>query len=180
MTIVVNTKGKTISFGSQSASCRIGRAGFTPQDQGREGDAKTPLGSYQIRFGLYRPDRLAPPPSPLPFWPLREDDGWCDDPNDPAYNRFIRRPFTPSEPSRKPLCNTPSHEALWREDGAYDIIIVISHNDSPPVPDRGSAVFIHVAQPDERQTLGCIALAPETMVALLPHLTPGTVIDIRR
>jgi len=86
--------------------------------------------------------------------------------DDPAYNRFIRLPH----PARE---KQVSHEKLWREDGAYDIILVMSHNDSPPVPNLGSAVFIHIAQPDDRQTLGCIALAPDNMVKLLPKLETG-------
>jgi L,D-peptidoglycan transpeptidase YkuD (ErfK/YbiS/YcfS/YnhG family) len=128
---------------------------------GREGDAKTPLGDYHLRFGLYRADRLPAPQSPLTFRPLREDDGWCDASSDPAYNRFIRLPYD------------ASHEKLWREDGAYDIILVISHNDSPPITGLGSAVFIHIAQVDDRQTLGCIALTPDVMVKLMPHLKAG-------
>ncbi|WP_427453260.1 L,D-transpeptidase family protein [Litorimonas sp. WD9-15] len=138
--------------------CRIGKSGFIDGAAGREGDAKTPLGHYRLRFGLYRADRLPKPKSPLTFRPLRQDDGWCDAQTDPAYNRFIRRPYP------------ASHEALWREDGAYDILLVMSHNDSPPVAGLGSAVFIHIAQPDDRKTLGCIALAPEEMVKLLPEL----------
>lgn len=133
---------------------------------GREGDAKTPLGEYNLRFGLYRADRLPEPHSDLTFRRLRKDDGWCDAPSDPAYNRFIRLPYP------------ASHEALWREDGAYDIIVVMSHNDTPPVPDLGSAVFIHIAQPDDRKTLGCIALAPEDMVQLLPLLETGQTVRI--
>jgi len=134
---------------------------------GREGDAKTPLGNYVLRFGLYRADRLGKPPSELTFRRLQKDDGWCDAPEDPAYNRLIRLPYK------------ASHEKLWREDGAYDIILVMSHNDSPPVSGLGSAVFLHIAQPDDRNTLGCIALAPEDMVKLLPQLYLGMEIRIR-
>ena len=126
--------------------------------KGREGDHKTPIGNYHMRFGLYRADRLPHPKTKLNFRPLRKDDGWCDATDDPAYNRFIRLPLS------------ASHEKLWREDGAYDVIIVMSHNDSPPISGLGSAVFIHVAQPDDRQTLGCIALEPDVMVKLLPEL----------
>ena len=136
-------------------------------DLGREGDAKTPLGRYHLRFGLYRADRLPAPQSPLTFRPLREDDGWCDASSDPAYNRFIRLPYD------------ASHEKLWREDGAYDIILVISHNDSPPITGLGSAVFIHIAQADDRQTLGCVALTPDVMVKLMPHLKAGGVVSIQ-
>ena len=159
--IFINAANRTLTCGSLTLACRIGKAGYIDGAKGREGDAKTPLGEYRLRFGLYRPDRLPKPRSDLTFRALRENDGWCDAAGDPAYNRLIRLP-SPS-----------SHEALWREDGAYDIILVISHNDSPPVSGLGSAVFIHVAQPDDRQTLGCVALAPENMVRLLPHLKMG-------
>jgi L,D-peptidoglycan transpeptidase YkuD (ErfK/YbiS/YcfS/YnhG family) len=134
--------------------------------EGREGDAKTPLGTYQLRFGFYRADRMPRPKSPLTFHALRPDDGWCDDPTDAAYNRFVQTPY----PAR--------HEALWREDGAYDIILVMSHNDSPPQAGLGSAVFIHCRQPDHRPTLGCLALAPPDMWQLLAQVGPGTLIQI--
>lgn len=141
-------------------------------EAGREGDEKTPLGQYKLRFGLYRPDRLPRPKSSLTFRPLRRDDGWCDDPNDPAYNRYIRLPVE------------TSHEKLWREDGAYDIILIMDHNDSPPQKDSagkglGSAVFIHIAQPDDRETMGCIALTPDVMSVLLPHLHFGLEIFVQ-
>ena len=164
--MIINTKTKRLKMGELDLPCRIGKAGSTPFKDGREGDAKTPLGEYRLRFGLYRADRLPQPNSDLTFRPLRQDDGWCDAPNDPAYNRFIRLPYPAAE-------KQVSHEALWREDGAYDVILVMSHNDNPPVANLGSAVFIHVAQADDRKTLGCIALAPEQMVQVLPKLRLG-------
>ena len=141
--------------------------GAIAQALGREGDEKTPLGDYRLRFGLYRDDRLPAPKSDLTFRPLRENDGWCDDSDDAAYNRFIRLP------------HEASHEKLWREDGAYDIILVMDHNDSPPEPGLGSAVFCHIAQFDDRETLGCVAFAPEVMVKLLPYLKPGMSMSIQ-
>jgi L,D-peptidoglycan transpeptidase YkuD (ErfK/YbiS/YcfS/YnhG family) len=170
--IVINTETRRLTCGKLDLPCRIGKAGAVPMEKGREGDAKTPMGEYVLRFGLYRADRLPRPRSDLTFRPLRQDDGWCDAPDDPAYNRFIRLPYPAKE-------KQVSHETLWREDGAYDIIIVMSHNDSPPVPNLGSAVFIHIAQPDDRNTLGCIALEPEAMVKLLPKLKMGMTIQIQ-
>ena len=164
--ILISAAKRTLSFGPLTLPCRIGKGGAIEMAKGREGDEKTPLGDYRLRFGLYRADRLPKPRSALTFRPLRKDDGWCDAPDDPAYNRFIRLPYA------------ASHESLWREDGAYDIILVMSHNDSPPVAGLGSAVFIHVAQPDDRQTLGCVALAPEAMVQLLPYLRMGMGVKI--
>lgn len=162
----IDTTKRRLIFGNLNLPCRIGRSGVIPVARGGEGDEKTPLGDYQLRFGLYRADRLPKPRSGLAFRPLRKDDGWCDAPTDPAYNRFVRLPYP------------ASHEKLWREDGAYDVVIVMSHNDSPPVPGLGSAVFIHVAQADDRQTLGCIALAPEEMTKLFPHLETGMGVKI--
>ena len=164
--LLINAKNRTATLDGVCVPCRIGRAGYAHDAQGREGDAKTPLGEYVLRYGLYRADRLPPPPSPLTFRAIRENDGWCDAPDDPAYNRYIRLPYA------------ASHERLWREDGAYDIILVISHNDSPPVPGLGSAVFLHIAQPDDRLTLGCIAFTPEAMVRLLPELRSGMAVRI--
>ena len=165
-TLKIDCKSKNLLCGPIATPCRIGKSGYISGKSGREGDSKTPLGEYVLRFGLYRADRLAPPPSPLTFRPLRSDDGWCDDINDPAYNRFIRLPYS------------ASHENLWREDGAYDIILVMSHNDSPPKPGLGSAVFIHIAQPDDRQTMGCIALTPDHMVQILPYLYKDMTVSI--
>ncbi len=167
MSISVRCAPRTIRFGGQTYPCRIGREGSIDQAKGREGDAKTPCGEYILRFGLYRPDRLpGPPPSLLKFMALEPDDGWCDDPDDHAYNRFIRLPYP------------ASHERMWREDGAYDLVLVMNHNDSPPEKGRGSAVFIHIAQPDDRGTLGCIALAPDAMIALVKYAQAGMKISI--
>ena len=157
----MSTSTRIVQFDDKNYPCRIGRKGAIAFENGREGDEKTPIGDYALRFGLYRADRLARPKSGLTFRPLRPDDGWCDASNDPAYNRFIRLPYA------------ASHEKLWREDGAYDVVLVMSHNDSPPETGLGSAVFIHVAQYDDRDTLGCVALAPEVMVRLLPQLKTG-------
>jgi len=167
LSLFVDTSTRTLKFMRAIHPCRIGKRGAIICVDGREGDQKTPIGTYHIRFGLYRADRLAQPKSQLTFRPIRENDGWCDASDDPGYNRFVRLPYP------------ASHERLWREDGAYDIIIVISHNDAPPAADLGSAVFIHVAQPDDRQTLGCIAIEPEVISKLLPDLRPDMPVIIK-
>ena len=108
--IVIETGKGLLHCGALALPCRIGKAGAVPMAAGREGDAKTPLGEYNLRFGFYRADRLPKPRSPLTFHALRPDDGWCDAPNDPAYNRFVPLP-------NKAKGQEVSHEKLWREDG---------------------------------------------------------------
>ena len=133
--------------------CAIGKGGRRPDKQ--EGDGATPTGLLPLRRLLYRADRLAIPACAVPREALAPSDGWCDDPADAAYNRQVRLPH----PAR--------HEALWRVDGLYDLIGVLGWNDSPAVPGRGSAIFLHVARPDYGPTEGCVALARPDLLALL-------------
>ena len=30
---------------------------------------------------------------------------------------------------------------MWRDDGAYDLVVPLGYNDAPPEPGRGSAIF---------------------------------------
>lgn len=135
------------------ARCALGRGGLG--DDKREGDGATPIGRFPLRRVLFRPDRLAAPPTALPVAPLRADDGWCDDPGDGRYNTPVRLPC----PAR--------HEVLWRDDGLYDLIVVVGYNDDPPVAGRGSAIFIHVATADYAPTGGCVALALADLLSLV-------------
>ncbi|MFO1152572.1 MAG: L,D-transpeptidase family protein [Rhodospirillales bacterium] len=158
-----------LSWPGGQRPCRLGRAGIRVDK--REGDGATPAGLHPLRRVLWRDDRLSPPATGLPRQPIRPDDGWCDDPADAAYNRPVTLPY----PGR--------HERLWRDDGLYDVIVVIGHNDDPVVAGAGSAVFIHVVAPDGAPTAGaptagCIALALPDLLALLTACRLGDAIDV--
>lgn len=164
--IIVSSAG-VLSFGGLQFRCALGKGGVRPEAEKREGDGATPLGRYPLRRVFYRADRLAAPQTRLPLQALTPQDGWCDDPLDPAYNRFVTLP-----------CGA-SHEKLWRDDAVYDVIVVLGHNDDPPVPGLGSAIFMHVARPDYSGTEGCVALALPDLLALLAVLRPATQIELR-
>lgn len=154
------------TYAAPGIACRIGRGGARPATEKREGDGATPLGEWPIRGALLRRDRVRlAAPLALPWRWLRPDDGWSDDPADPAYNRPVRHP------------HRFSAERLWREDSLYDVILVLGHNDAPPVRGAGSAIFLHLA-PD-RATEGCVAIARADMLALLPLVEPGSTLLIR-
>ena len=104
----------------------------------------------------------------MPLVPIREHDGWCDDPADPLYNRPVTLPYD------------ASHEKMWREDDVYDIVVELGHNDDPPVPGLGSAVFLHVAKPDYEATEGCIALSEADLRTALKSAGPGSFLEICR
>lgn len=151
----------------RSIRCSIGRSGACPAEAKCEGDGATPLGTWPLRGVLLRPDRVvAPAAIGLPWRWLRCDDGWSDDPADPAYNRPVRHP------------HAHSAETLWREDGLYDVIVILGHNDTPPVPGAGSAIFLHCWQ-EGAATEGCVALAKDDLLALLPQLVVGDRLTIR-
>lgn len=145
--------------------CALGRSGVKPAADKREGDGASPAGVFAVRRVLYRPDRGAPV-TRLPALPIAPDDGWCDDPGDLAYNRPVRRPYPAS-------C-----EALWRDDGLYDRLVILGHNDDPPSAGLGSAIFLHIARPDYAPTEGCVALSAADMEALLAVATPGDELEI--
>ena len=147
------------AFGARRWRCAIGPAGVSADK--REGDGATPIGCFQLRRVLYRPDRVARPETVLPVAPLAPEDGWCDDPDDAAYNRAVCLPYA------------ASHERLWRDDGIYDLIVVLGHNDDPPVAGRGSAIFLHVAREDYGPTAGCVALALADLLTVLRDAGPG-------
>ncbi len=139
--------------------CAVGRGGVTRAK--REGDGATPVGRWPLRRVLYRPDRLAAPATRLPCAAISPRDGWCDDPAHSAYNRPVKLPFA------------ASHEALWRDDALYDVVVVPGHNDDPPVPGAGSAIFLHLARPDYAPTAGCLALARDHLLHALERIGPG-------
>ncbi len=140
--------------------CALGRSGVARNK--REGDGATPAGAFPLRRVLYRPDREPPPQTALPIAALERGDGWCDAPDDAAYNRLVRLP------------HAASAEALWRADAVYDLIVVVGYNDAPVVAGRGSAIFLHLARPDFRPTEGCVALARADLLAVLADADADT------
>jgi len=92
MDIIISCGQRRLRCGALELPVRIGKAGFVDGAQGREGDSKTPLGTYKLRWGFYRADRLPAPRSQLTFRAIEPDDGWCDESGHPAYNRFVKLP----------------------------------------------------------------------------------------
>lgn len=162
--IRVDTGAGRLSFGDIDMACTIGRSGACAAEDKREGDGCTPLGTWPVRGVLLRPGKVAADGIRLPWRWVRTGDGWSDDPADPAYNRPVHLP------------RAHSAESLLREDDAYDVIVILGHNDAPPVPGQGSAIFFHLSE--GRPTAGCVAVEREDMLRLLPLLAPGDVMEL--
>lgn len=167
----VDTTARILTFTDVLIPCTIGRGGPCTADAKREGDGCTPLGIWPIRGALLRPGRVSLTAAPLIPWRwTRESDGWSDGVDDSAYNRPVLLP------------HRFSHEHLQRADAAYDIVIVLGHNDAPPAPGMGSAIFWHIWVPGEagspKPTEGCVAIARGAMDSIMPQLKPGMSMEI--
>ena len=142
-----------LSWPQATLTCALGRSGIIADKW--EGDGGTPIGHFPLRHVFYRPDREPCPNTQLPLTPLNPNMGWCDDPAHPDYNHLVTLP------------HPASCETLWREDEIYNLIVVLGHNDDPVIPQRGSAIFLHLARPDFSPTQGCVALSRADLLSLL-------------
>ena len=146
------------------AEAALGRSGIARRK--REGDGHTPAGNFRLLSVLYRTDRGPKPATALPTAAFGRDFGWCDDPGDRNYNRPVRLPYA------------GSHERFWRDDRLYDIVVVLDFNLVRPRPGGGSAIFMHVADPDFKPTAGCIAFAEHDLRRLLKRVGPETILTV--
>lgn len=153
-------------MGGRRVRCALGKGGVIDADDKREGDGCTPLGLWPMRRVLYRPDKGPKPVTRLPVAAIARDDGWCDAPADPNYNKPVKLPYPASA------------EKMWRSDELYDLVLVLGYNDAPVRKGRGSAIFLHCARPTYSPTAGCVALARKDVLALLAKVGPGDAIAV--
>jgi L,D-peptidoglycan transpeptidase YkuD (ErfK/YbiS/YcfS/YnhG family) len=159
LTVTPAPDGARLNWGAGEKRAAIGPAGIAIK--GGEGDGITPRGRFAVREIFYRADRIAAPHTELPLRRIERDDGWCDAPHDPNYNRLVKLPYPASA------------ETMWREDHLYDLVAVLGYNDDPVVPGKGSAIFLHLAKPDYSPTQGCVALAYDDLLKAIEQLRPG-------
>ena len=166
MDIKVLSSGHLL-WNKKTYTCALGKSGVT--NEKKEGDNATPLGCFALREVLYRLDMIKEVPiTTLPTCAIQENDGWCDDPNDIKYNKKISLPYA------------ARHETLWKDDGIYDIIVLLGYNDDLIISGKGSAIFLHVARPNYTPTEGCVALALPDLLEILSGVSKETRVCIER
>jgi L,D-peptidoglycan transpeptidase YkuD (ErfK/YbiS/YcfS/YnhG family) len=143
---------------------RVGRNGLSAHRH--EGDGTTPLGTFGVGSTVYGVS--ANPGVRLAYHRLVCGDWWDGDSSSPSYNTF-----------RHIECGARlggGSEALWRQPTAYRHFAVIGFNDSPTVPGRGSAIFLHADTGSA--TNGCVSVRLPQLVTILRRLQPGARIRI--
>ena len=152
-----------LKVGNKNFACQIGSGGLKIAQKKVEGDKMTPIGKWHFETLYYRPDRVLRPrlkkKCTLKINKITKKCGWCDDVRSNQYNKYIKINNFKS--------SNISYERLWREDDAYDIMIVISHNAKPTIKKKGSAIFIHCSFQDNRPTSGCIAINKLDFIKLI-------------
>ena len=156
-----------ILFQNKVFFCQIGKFGLTQFYSKKEGDYKTPRGKWELGKFFYKK-------SSVNFFNINKkyknkliniscDYIWCDDINNNNYNKFLKK-------SKLSKTNIGSYENLYRNDGAYDIIIEIKSNNKPIIKNKGSAIFLHCSFSDLRPTKGCVALKKNDLKYIISHL----------
>tara|TARA_B100001142_G_scaffold161822_1_gene161981 strand:+ start:692 stop:1183 length:492 start_codon:yes stop_codon:yes gene_type:complete len=160
--ILVN-KDKTLYFKKKKYRCSVGLNGFTKNKI--EGDKKTPIGTYSFGKLFVRTDKIKNLNTKFEYIPIRKDMAWSDDPNKSNYNQLIKT-------------KNKHKESLYRNDNLYDLILVINYNINPVLPNKGSAIFLHVSRDDYTPTKGCVAIAVNDFIEILKTLKPDDKINI--
>ena len=78
MQIIIKNKN-TLLYDEFKFKCSIGKKGVTSQK--KEGDKKTPRGTYALGPVYFRKDRLSKPITKLKKIEIKRNLGWCDDVN---------------------------------------------------------------------------------------------------
>ena len=143
--------------------CVIGKNGRSFDK--KEGDLKTPKGTFSLGPLFYRKDKFTNPPTKLSKIPIKKNMGWCDDVN----NKFYNKPILIDKKIR--------HEKMYRSDDIYNLVIVINYNTKNIIKNKGSAIFIHLTN-NYKKTRGCIALKENDMLVLLKMINKNTKIKI--
>ena len=145
---------QTLVFGPWTAW--VGYNGVARPGAKREGDGKTPSGTYGLSFFF----GVQPNPGvSFPYLHAFSYDYWDDDPANPLYNEWVSGK---ANAGRNP---EPMHQVP-----AYNYAAVIAYN-TARTPGLGSAIFLHVGTGGP--TAGCVSLPASQLLAVLRWLKPS-------
>ena len=163
MTILVKNK-HTLQIDDFKFRCCVGKKGSTKNK--KEGDKKTPKGTFEIENLYYRKDRKQKPFTLLKCVEINKNMGWCNDTRFPNnYNKLFK------------IQKKIKHEKLKRKDYKYDFLIPIKYNFKKPITGLGSCIFIHLTK-DYKPTAGCIALNEKDFLIMAKLIKKSSKIKI--
>ena len=163
--MIIFVKNKhTLQIDEFKFKCCIGKKGLT--NNKKEGDKKTPRGTFKIENLYFRKDRKEKPLTLLKCVKIKKNMGWCND---------IRYPKKYNKPIK--IEKKIKHEKLKRKDYKYDLLIPIKYNFEKPILGVGSCIFIHLTK-NYTPTAGCIGLKEKDFLILLKLINKNSKIKI--
>jgi L,D-peptidoglycan transpeptidase YkuD (ErfK/YbiS/YcfS/YnhG family) len=162
--MIIVKKSKYLKYKNFKFRCSLGKAGIKKKE--KEGDNITPRGIFKIICIYYRSDRIKEIITPLKKIKIEKTMGWCDDPKSRLYNKEIKLP------------NKFNYEKFYRKDNLYDIIVPLNYNTNPIIKNKGSAIFIHIANNNYKRTAGCIGIKKSNLIKLLSIIKKNTKVKI--
>ena len=163
MTILLKNK-HTLQVDDFYFKCCVGKNGISAKK--KEGDKKTPKGTFGIENLYFRKDRKNKPFTLLRCIEIKKNMGWCNDFRFPKkYNKLFK------------IEKKIKHEKLKRIDYKYDFLIPIKYNSRKPITNLGSCIFIHLTK-NYKPTAGCIALKEKDFLVMLKLIKKNSKIKI--
>jgi L,D-peptidoglycan transpeptidase YkuD (ErfK/YbiS/YcfS/YnhG family) len=162
--MIIVKKSKYLKYKNFKFRCSLGKAGIKKKE--KEGDNITPRGIFKIICIYYRSDRIKKITTAFKKIKIEKTMGWCDDPRSSFYNKEIKLP------------NKFNYEKFYRKDNLYDIIVSLNYNTNPIIKNKGSAIFIHVADNNYKRTAGCIGVKKNNLIKLLSIIKKNTNVKI--
>ncbi len=135
----------------------IGKYGL---DKEKEGDAKTPTGTFHFNyaFGIAEDPGCA-----IPYQQVNDDDYWSGDQREGYnYNQMVSIKDLPD-------LNTEDSEHIVDYTYQYQYCLNISYNEEG-TPGLGSAIFLHCLGPQKPYTGGCVAIPKDQMVTVMKNV----------
>ena len=163
--MIIFIKNKhTLQVDDFKFKCCIGKNGSTFSK--KEGDKRTPKGTFEIENLYFRKDRIEKPSTALKCIEIKKNMAWCDDVRFPKkYNKLFK------------MEKKIKHEKLKRKDFKYDLLIPIKYNFDKPISGKGSCIFIHLTR-NYKPTAGCVALKEKDFLIMLKLIKKKTKIKI--
>ena len=162
--MIIYLKNKdTLILKNFKFKCRIGANGLNKKKI--EGDKTTPVGTFKLGSLYYRADRKSKPETKLKCKVINKNLGWCNDSSNKKYNKEIN------------ISKKIKHEKLFRRDYKYNYFIPIKYNYIKTIPNKGSAIFIHLTK-NYKPTVGCIGLLEKDFKIIIKLIDKNTKIKI--
>ena len=136
----------------------VGRNGIAPPGAKREGDGRTPSGTYGFDFAFGIDDN---PGVKLPYRVITGPNiVWVEDPNSPNYNRWV-------DANNEDIGN--QSDSMYKP--PYRFGVVVAYNTAERTPGLGSAIFLHITT--GRPTAGCVSLPVDRLLTVMRWLDPA-------